>query len=87
VTHHAPSPMSIHPRFAGSLLNGCFVSDAERLVDARRCALWIHGHTHDSFDYRLNGARVLCNPRGYAKDGVNENARFDPGLVVNLAAR
>ncbi len=84
VTHHAPSPMSIHARFAGSLLNGCFVSDAERLVDGRRCALWIHGHTHDSFDYRLNGARVLCNPRGYAKGGVNENARFNPELVVNL---
>ena len=85
VTHHAPSPMSIHPRFAGSLLNGCFVSDAERLVDGRRCALWIHGHTHDSFDYRLNGARVLCNPRGYAMKGVDENARFDPRFVVNLA--
>jgi predicted phosphodiesterase len=84
VTHHAPSPMSIHPRFAGSLLNGCFVSDAERLLDARHCVLWVHGHLHDSFDYRLNGVRVLCNPRGYAKDGVNENARFDPALLVDL---
>ena len=33
-----------------------------------------------------NGTRVLCNPRGYAKDGVNENARFDPGLVLDLEA-
>ena len=31
VTHHAPSRRSIHPRFADSLLNACFVSDAERL--------------------------------------------------------
>jgi hypothetical protein len=85
ITHHAPSPKSIHARFAGSPLNACFVSDAERLVDGRRCVLWIHGHTHDSFDYRLNGTRVLCNPRGYAKGGVNENARFDPGLVLDLA--
>lgn len=84
VTHHAPSPRSIHPRFVGSPLNACFVSDAEHLVDGRRCALWIHGHTHDSFDYRLNGTRVLCNPRGYAKHGVNENERFDPGLVVEV---
>jgi hypothetical protein len=84
ITHHAPSPKSIHPRFAGSPLNACFVSDAERLVDGRRCVLWIHGHTHDSFDYRLNGTRVLCNPRGYAKGGVNENRRFDPGLVLEL---
>jgi predicted phosphodiesterase len=82
VTHHAPSPMSIHPRFAGSLLNACFVSDAEHLVDGERACLWIHGHTHDSFDYELNGARVVCNPRGYAKDGVNENPRFDASFVV-----
>ena len=33
ITHHAPSPASIHPRFAGSLLNACFVSDAEHLLD------------------------------------------------------
>jgi hypothetical protein len=46
--------------------------------------LWIHGHTHDSFDYRLNGTRVLCNPRGYARDGVNENPMFDPQLVIEV---
>jgi predicted phosphodiesterase len=84
ITHHAPSPKSIHPRFAASALNACFVSDAERLVDGRRCVLWIHGHTHDSFDYMLNGTRVLCNPRGYARNGVNENLLFDAGRVVEV---
>lgn len=86
VTHHAPSPKSIHPRFAGSLLNACFVSDAEHLADGSRCQLWIHGHTHDSFDYRLNGTRVVCNPRGYAKGGVTENALFDTGFVVDVSS-
>src|SRR5689334_12864702 len=33
ITHHAPSPKSVHPRFADSLLNACFVSDVERLLD------------------------------------------------------
>ena len=84
ITHHAPSPKSIHPRFGGSALNACFVSDAEGLIDASRVQLWIHGHTHDSFDYVVNGTRVLCNPRGYAKDGVNENPAFDPGLLVEI---
>lgn len=84
VTHHAPSPRSIHPRFAGSPLNACFVSDAERLIDERRVQLWIHGHTHDSFDYRVAGTRVLCNARGYAKDGVNENPAFDANLLVEI---
>ena len=84
ITHHAPSKTSIHPRFADSLLNACFVSDAERLVDGRRACLWIHGHTHDSFDYFVNGTRILCNPRGYAKDGVNENPLFDPNFLVEI---
>jgi predicted phosphodiesterase len=84
VTHHAPARQSIHPRFAGSLLNACFVSEAEYLVGADRTQWWIHGHTHDSFDYVLNGTRVICNPRGYAKAGVNENARFDPNLTIEV---
>ena len=84
ITHHAPSKRSIHPRFADSLLNACFVSDAERLIDGRRASLWIHGHTHDSFDYVLNGTRVVCNPRGYARNGVNENRGFDPNLAIEI---
>ena len=83
ITHHAPSPRSIHPRFAGSPLNGCFVSDASRLLDGR-ATLWIHGHTHDSFDYVTGDTRVVCNPRGYVIDGVAENPRFDPGLVIEV---
>ena len=84
ITHHAPSPRSIHPRFDGSLLNACFVSDLERLTGADRVQLWIHGHTHDSFDYGVNGTRIVCNPRGYAKDGVNENALFDANLTIEV---
>jgi predicted phosphodiesterase len=85
ITHHAPSRASIHPRFEGSLLNACFVSDAQYLLEGGRAQLWIHGHTHDSFDYVLDGTRVVCNPRGYARGGVNENAAFDPDLVIQVS--
>jgi Icc-related predicted phosphoesterase len=84
ITHHAPSRQSIHPRFAGSALNACFVSDAERLAGSARVRLWVHGHTYDSFDYDLRGTRVVCNPRGYAQAGVNENPRFDPDFIVEV---
>ena len=86
ITHHAPTLNSIHPRFAGSPLNGIFVSDAQDLVAASGARLWIHGHTHDSFDYQVQGTRVLCNPRGYAKEGKVENALFDARLVVEVTA-
>lgn len=84
ITHHAPSLRSVHPRFAGSPLNVNFVSDAEFLLHGQRAQLWIHGHTHDSFDYQVEGTRVLCNPRGYAKEGVNENPLFNPLLTVEI---
>lgn len=86
ITHHAPSRHSIHPRFAGSLLNACFVSDAEHLLGGERAALWIHGHTHDSFDHRVKGTRVVCNPRGYVRGGAVENAAFDPDFMVELSS-
>jgi predicted phosphodiesterase len=84
VTHFAPSRGSIAPRFAGSPLNACFIADLEALVARSGAALWIHGHTHDSFDYRLGGTRVLANPRGYVRNGKAENPRFDPGLTVEV---
>jgi DNA repair exonuclease SbcCD nuclease subunit len=91
VSHHAPHPESIHPRFAGSLLNAAFVSDLSPLLKEADC--WIHGHVHDSFDYRIGRARVIANPRGYAGNReaaaspeqlVWENALFDPELVIEV---
>jgi Icc-related predicted phosphoesterase len=84
ITHHAPALPSIHPRFADSLLNAAFASDAARLMGAARAALWIHGHMHNGSDYCIDGTRVLCNPRGYGRDGVNENPEFDPGFMIEI---
>ena len=42
-------------------------------------------HTHQSFDYRVRGCRVMCNPRGYVNwSGRTENQNFDPGLVLQV---
>ena len=84
VTHFAPSLQSIHPRFADSPINPCFVSDLATQIERWQPALWLHGHTHDSFDYRIGATRVLANPRGYAPGGVVENARFDPAFQIEL---
>ena len=86
VTHHAPCTKSVHPKYADSPITPAFVSNLDELVASSGAALWIHGHVHDSHDYRIGGTRVLCNPRGYGKDGVNENARFDPALTVAIDA-
>ncbi|KAA0182333.1 metallophosphoesterase [Cupriavidus gilardii] len=84
VTHHAPDLGSLDPRYAHDLASAGFISRRPDLV--QRADLWIHGHTHTSFDYRVDRARVVCNPRGYVRrgDGALENAKFDWGYVVEV---
>src|SRR6185295_12942775 len=84
VTHFAPARGSIAARFAGSPLNACFVSDLEPQIRRWQPALWLHGHTHDSFDYRIGATRVVANPRGYVLKGEIENRRFDPSLTLEV---
>ncbi|AIY40495.1 Ser/Thr protein phosphatase family protein [Collimonas arenae] len=84
ISHHAPSPQSVHPKYAGSALNACFVSDLEQQILKWQPALWLHGHLHDSFDYRIGATRVVCNPRGYARAGKQENPLFDPYLSLTV---
>ncbi len=84
VTHHGPHRKSVAPQFAEDLTSTGFISDLGPLLG--RAALWIHGHTHTSFDYTVAGTRVVCNPRGYcAKDGSNcENDAFRWDYVVEV---
>lgn len=80
VTHHAPSPLSVHPRYQGDSLNASFASNLTEMIEHHEPELWVHGHMHDSSDYEIGGTRVLCNPKGYR----TENPGFDPGLVVEV---
>jgi predicted phosphodiesterase len=84
ITHHAPSPRSIHASLKGQPINAAYIVDLERLFGEKRVRLWIHGHTHFSFDYTVNGTRVICNPRGYALNGIEQNRAFNAGLVVEV---
>lgn len=87
ITHHAPSSRSVDPRFLGSPLNACFASRLDHLLGSVNASVWIHGHMHHTVDYEVRGTRVVCNPRGYMKDGVGENPRFDVDFSIEVGAR
>ena len=95
ITHHAPHPGSVHPKWGPNLTSAAFVSDLTPLLGP--AALWIHGHTHDGFDFKVNGTRIVANPMGYrtsnwkqARDGSvaavvsYENGKFDPAMVIEI---
>jgi Icc-related predicted phosphoesterase len=67
VGHHCPSLQSIHERYRGDHhMNGCFASAMDDFIlDRPEICLWVHGHTHEDFDYNIGSTRVVCNPRGY----------------------
>ena len=78
ITHFAPHPRSIAPVYVNHPANPGFVLDLTDLMG--RAALWIHGHTHTFFDYRVCGTRVVCNPRGYP----GEPTGFRPDFTVEI---
>lgn len=82
ISHHAPSPRSIAPQYVGNNLNPAFISDLEAMIADNRIALWIHGHTHTAFDYRIGETRVVCNPRGYQP--YETDTGYEAGKVLTL---
>lgn len=87
VTHMAPSSHSVPERYKDQLMSAAFASELNAMVSL--ADLWVHGHVHDSMDYRLGKARVVCNPLGYplrSSEGnwSHENAMYDPNLIVEI---
>lgn len=78
VSHFVPHRRSVAQRFKADLITPYFASDMSHIMPY--CDLWIHGHTHDSFDYMLGDTRVVCNPRGYPQ----QPSEFDPFFTVDI---
>jgi Icc-related predicted phosphoesterase len=80
VSHHAVHWDSVHPRFRSDPVTGAFVSDQSELIEVYQPTLWVHGHVHNSCDYRVGGTRIVCNPHGYGP----ENPDFDGAFTVEV---
>jgi predicted phosphodiesterase len=83
ITHHSPdweglaADMQHNVRLM-SLASG-YLARMGPLIEERRPALWVHGHTHVTREYEVGSTRVVSNAlgRGY-------NHRFEPGYVVEI---
>ncbi|NEI50531.1 hypothetical protein GR217_22870 [Rhizobium leguminosarum] len=82
VTHHAPSILSVSREYIDDPLTPSFASNLERMVLRHQPRLWVHGHLHNSSDYRIGSTRVICNPRGLP--GESSSKTFNPKLVVEV---
>lgn len=82
ITHHPPSPRSIHPKYAGSPINAYFCHDMSRLIAEAKPRLWVHGHSHSSSWYTLGNTEIICNPFGYV--GVELNRDYVQRFVIDI---
>jgi predicted phosphohydrolase len=82
VTHHTPSYKSCPSNFVGDHYNPFFHNSLEELMLDYSPNLWVHGHTHDSFNYEIGGTRVVCNPYGYFPKMVNHD--YKRGLILEI---
>ncbi len=81
VTHHAPTEWSWDDS-KNRLKKIAYCTDLRYLFHEYEIEAWFHGHIHSPGDYRIAGARILSNPRGYVGRKVVDN--FDPNKIVEI---
>jgi len=79
-SHHAVHWDSVLPKYQNDQITAAFVSDMTTTIEAYQPQLWVHGHVHNSCDYRVGECRIVCNPHGYG----GENPQFDGSFVVEI---
>jgi Icc-related predicted phosphoesterase len=94
VTHHSPVPATanrveeVNRKNEPDMISAAYRSDLRELIIRERPDLWIFGHTHESSDQMVGGARVLTNGKGYGPwlpaETAWDNPLFDPKLVVEI---
>ena len=64
-------------------MNPYFYNGRENLVRALGARLWVSGHTHEAYDYRVGATRCVGNAAGYAPEH-QQSGLFRANLVVEL---
>ena len=79
VTHHAPSMKSHNDRHSSGL-EAAYCSSLEYVMDFNpHIKYWIHGHTHDNVNYKINETTVFSNQCGY--HGEPTYREFQPAII------
>ncbi len=81
ITHHAPTEWSWNDS-PTALKKLAYCNDLKELFHEYEISAWFHGHVHSLGDYRISGARILSNPRGYF--GRKLVDQFDVNKCVDI---
>ncbi|MFZ2554244.1 metallophosphoesterase [Psychrobacter urativorans] len=85
MSHHSISPLSVSEKYATLPSNAAFVSDLSAwMSESWAPVLWVHGHTHEAFDYRIDKTRVIVNPRAYPNEVSSTDIEFAWDRVIEI---
>lgn len=82
ITHHAPSWLSVPPKYSGDRLNGAYVSDLSDIILDHSPKMWIHGHMHSTSKYMVGNTKIVCNPRGHTDASSGKLQPFVDGNFI-----
>lgn len=80
ITHHSPSHTLVTHYHRGSLINGGFHSNSDRLFYDYKINYWFYGHTHVSTNVMIENTHVMSNQRGY----YGEDYYFDHDFWLDI---
>lgn len=85
MSHHSISPLSVSEKYANLPSNAAFVSDFSAWMhESWAPTLWVHGHTHEAFDYQIHNTRVIVNPRAYPNEVSSTEIEFAWDKVIEI---
>jgi len=78
VTHHLPSYKCISEKYQGNPINSGFAGNEDSIMfNHPEIPYWIHGHSHDNSEIKINNTTVCRNPLGYVHYGEHRNYNFE----------
>lgn len=81
ITHMLPSQDCVSNPYKNNWSNCFYVADCDDVIHENKPALWLHGHSHQSFDGMIGETRVIRNPYGYDRA---ENPNFNPNILIEV---
>lgn len=85
MSHHSVSALSVSEKYANLPSNAAFVSDlSDWMHEDWAPTLWVHGHTHEAFDYQVGQTRVIVNPRAYPNEVSSTALAFAWDRVIEI---
>ncbi len=80
ITHHLPSNKSIHSKYFDSQINRFFVCEMDEVIKKNKPSYWGHGHTHETFEYKLYDTQIIANPHGTP----DERNDFEYNKIISI---